>query len=154
MTDEKDENDIDLARPWAEEVPEGRLVNKGHSAGDILEAYEWEVLERAPGLLRVRCGLPSNLLNPRQQLFGGFTGTYVDFVALHTRRGDPTSPRGFQSTINMRCDYFEPITGPTFEIEGRVINERGKNALVETRFFQDGVMAVYAIVTMRDVGDA
>ncbi len=143
----------DTARPWADEVPEGRLVNEGHSAGNVLEAHEWRVLQREPGLLRIEAHLPAALLNPRGQLFGGFTGTYVDFVSLYTRRGDPTSPRGFQSTINMRIDYFEPITGPTFEIEGRVINERGRNALVETRFFQDGVLAVYAITTMRELAD-
>ncbi|MDG2111899.1 MAG: PaaI family thioesterase [Actinomycetota bacterium] len=146
--------DADPDRPWAEEVPEGRLVNQGHGAGDILEAWKWKVIERTPGLLRVEAHLPEQLMNPRRQLFGGFTGTYVDFVSLYTRRGDPTSPRGFQTTINMRCDYFEPITGPTFEIEGRVVNERGKNALVETRFFQNGVMAAYAITTMRELGDA
>lgn len=140
-------------RPWAEEVPEGRLVNRGHAAGDVLEAWEWRVLEREPGLLRIEAHLPSSLLNPRGQLFGGFTGTYVDFVSLYTLRGDPTSPRGFLSTINMRCDYFEPIVGPTFEIEGRVINSRGRNALVEARFFQDDVMAVFAISTMRDMGE-
>ncbi len=140
-------------RPWAEDVPAGRLVNEGHTAGDVLEAWKWEVLERAPGLLRVKAHLPDALLNPRGQLFGGFTGTYVDFVSLHTRRGDPTSPRGFQSTINMRIDYFEPIVGPFFEIEGRVVNDRGRNALVEARFFQDDVMAVYSITTMRDMGE-
>ena len=140
-------------RPWADDIPEGRLVNEGHSAGDVLEAHEWRVLDREPGLLRVECHLPPALLNPRGQLFGGFTGTYVDFVALYTLRGDPTSPRGFQSTLNMRIDYFEPIVGPTFIVEGRVINERGKNALVETRFLQGDTMAVYAIATMRDLGE-
>ena len=140
-------------RPWADDIPPGRLVNRGHAAGDVLEAWEWKVLVREPGLLRVSCHLPEALLNPRRQLFGGFTGTYVDFVALYTRRGDPTSPRGFQSTLNMRIDYFEPIVGPTFEVEGRVINERGRNALVETSFYQGDVMAVYAIATMRDLGD-
>ena len=147
------EDSSSFPRPWADDIPEGRLVNRGHSAGDVLEAHQWRVLERAPGLLRVECHLPSDLLNPRGQLFGGFTGTYVDFVALYTLRGDPTSPRGFQSTINMRIDYFEPIVGPTFEVQGRLINERGKNALVETRFMQGDTMAVYAIATMRDLGE-
>lgn len=148
-----DEDYSNFPRPWADDVPQGRLVNPGHSAGDLIEAYKWTVLEREPGLLRVECPLPEGLLNPRRQLFGGFTGTYVDFVALYTLRGDPTSPRGFQSTINMRIDYFEPIVGPTFQIEGRLVNERGRNALVETRFLQDEVMAVFAITTMRDLGE-
>ncbi len=43
--------------------------------------------------------------------------------------------------------------GPTFEIEGRVVNERGRTALVQTRFFQGDIMAVYAITTLRDMGD-
>ena len=111
------------------------------------------MLERSNGVLRIEAHLPEALLNPRRQLFGGFTGTYVDFVSLYTLRGDPTSPRGFQSTLNLRIDYFEPIIGPTFEIQGRIVNERGKNALVETRFFQDGVLAVFAIATLRDVGE-
>jgi acyl-coenzyme A thioesterase PaaI-like protein len=77
----------------------------------------------------------------------------VDFVSLYTVRGDPTSPRGFQSTINMRIDYFEPIIEGSFEILGQTINQRGKNSLVSTSFTQNGNLAVYAITTMREIGE-
>jgi acyl-coenzyme A thioesterase PaaI-like protein len=143
----------DIPRPWADEIEPGRLVSKGHPAGDTLEAWNWQVLERAPGLLKIQADLPAHLLNPRGQLFGGFTGTYVDFVSLYTVRGDPTSPRGFQSTINMRIDYFEPIIEGSFEILGQTINQRGKNSLVSTSFTQNGNLAVYAITTMREIGE-
>ncbi len=145
-------------RPWATTEP-GRLVNKGHGAGDVLEAWKWQVVERSAGKLVIDAHLPEHLMNPQGQLFGGFTPTYVDFVSLHTLHSmdpdrDPTSPKDWLTTINMRCDYFEPILGPTFVVEGEVINTRGLTSLVSAKFFQGDTMAAHAITTLRKVPSA
>ena len=141
-------------RPWASPPP-GRLVNRGHPAGDFLEAFNWEVLVEEPGFLRLEVTLPDQVKNPRGQLFGGFTPTYVDLVALFTVRAgrDRTAewPRAWLATTNMRIDYFEPITGPRFVIESRLEKRRGRTNFVATRFLQDGELAVYALTTMREV---
>lgn len=133
-----------------------RLVGRGHMAGDFLEAYDWTVLEESKGFLRVEAHLPDHARNPRGQLFGGFTPTYVDMVALFTVRAgpgrlDPEVPRGWLATTNMRIDYFEPILGPTFVIESAVEKHRGRTVFVATRFFQDGELAVHALTTMREI---
>jgi len=142
-------------RAWTAPEP-GRLMGRGHPAGDFLEAYEWELLDEAPGLLRLSCHLPAHVRNPRGQLFGGFTPTYVDMVALQTVRAGrrqewSAGPRNWLATTNMRIDYFEPILGPRFEIESRLEKARGRTRFVSTRFLQDGEMAVYALTTMREV---
>ena len=129
-----------------------RLVGRGHQAGDFLEAYEWLVLDEAEGYLKIQAHLPTHALNPRGQLFGGFTPTYVDLVSLYTVHSDDTErneERRFLSTINMRCDYFEPVLGPTFTIRGELENQRGKTSLVSTKFFNGDTMLVHAITTMR-----
>src|SRR3979490_814050 len=79
---------------WTTPEP-GRLVGRGHPAGDFLEAWAWEVLEEDVGYLRVSVHLPDHVKNPRGQLFGGFTPTYVDLIALFTARAGPdrTLPR-------------------------------------------------------------
>ena len=146
-------NSSDGRRPWTEDVPEGRLINRGHPAGDLLEAYDWTVLHRGVGELLVECHLPDSCLNPKGQLIGGFTGAYVDLVALYTSRSDTDPPTGFQSTVNMRVDYFEPISVGVFNIEGRVLHRRGKNRLISVQFRQHETTAVYGLVTMRDTGE-
>lgn len=146
----------DGARPWAATEP-GQLVGKGHGAGDILEAWRWRVLEREAGRLTVEAPLPERLKNPQGQLFGGFTTTYIDFVALHTVHAadgddrDPSSPRDWLTTLNLRCDYFEPIVEETFTVRGEVVNQRGMNYLVSTSFFQGDTMAAYGLATLRRV---
>jgi acyl-coenzyme A thioesterase PaaI-like protein len=142
-------------RAWTRPQP-GRLIGKGHPAGDFLEAYEWDLLEDSPGFLRVSCHLPPHVKNPRGQLFGGFTPTYVDMIALFTVRAgrwedwDTGTPR-WLATTNMRIDYFEPILGPRFVIESRLEKKRGRTMFVTTRFLQDDEMAVFALTTMREV---
>ncbi len=143
-------------RPWAEDVEPGRLVGKGHGPGDILEAWKWDLIERGEGLIEVKAHLPEPLKNPQGQLFGGFTTTYVDFVSLHTVHSvdltrDPTSPKNWLTTINMRCDYFEPILGPSFTIRGELVNQRGLTSLVSTRFFNGETMLAHGLTTMRTV---
>ncbi|MDH3681590.1 MAG: hypothetical protein OEV40_16765, partial [Acidimicrobiia bacterium] len=98
--------------------------------------------------------LPAWVLNPRGQLFGGFTATYVDLVSLHANRAGPErrsadAPRSWMATINMRIDYLEPIVGPRFTIEALVEHRRGATSLVATRMFQGEALAAYALTTMR-----
>jgi acyl-coenzyme A thioesterase PaaI-like protein len=136
----------------------GQLVGRGHPAGDFLEAYLWRVVERGPGWLKVDAHLPDHARNPRGQLFGGFTPTYVDLVALFTVRAGPerlarmtAGTSGWLATTNMRVDYFEPIVGPTFVIESHREKKRGRTHVVLTRFLQEDELAVLAITTMREV---
>ncbi len=135
--------------------PPGRLLGRGHPAGDFLEAYDWELIEEAEGHLLIEAHLPAQVRNPRGQLFGGFTPTYVDLVALLTvragHRSDPMTPRSWLATTNMRVDYFDPIVGPRFRIDSRLEHKRGRTVFVSTRFMQDGQLAVHALTTMREM---
>src|SRR3954469_18090664 len=140
---------------WTTPEP-GRLVGKGHPAGDFLEAWAWEVLEEDVGHIRVSAHLPDHVKNPRGQLFGGFTPTYVDLIALFTTRAGPARlaprPAGqWMATTSMRLDYFEPVTGPTFVIDSTLEKQRGRTNFVVTRFLQDGELAVLAATTLRAV---
>ncbi|MET1003740.1 MAG: hotdog domain-containing protein [Acidimicrobiia bacterium] len=167
-------------RLWAAPAP-GKLIGKGHPAGDFLEAWEWDLLDSGPGFLQIEAHVPDHVKNPLGQLFGGFTPTYVDLIAIFTvragaalslpeqpeaqgaREAGPERPseRGswrWLATTNMRVDYFEPITGPRFVVESRMEKQRGRMFFVNTRFLQDDVLAVYALTTMREahrtIGDA
>jgi len=154
-TSDADEHAVQPERPW--EAPEpGRLVSRGHAAGDVLEAYEWSVQRREPGLLVVEAHLPDALRNPQGQLFGGFTPAYVDFVSLHTVHTtepdhDDEQPRNWLTTINMRCDYFEPIMGPSFTVTGEVVNQRGLTTTVSTKFHHDDLLCAYGLTTLRTI---
>jgi len=143
-----------MTRPWATPEP-GRLVGRGHPAGDFLEAWAWDVLEEGDGYVRVSAHLPDHVRNPRGQLFGGFTPTYVDLIALFTvrSRAQRSEARRHQwlATSSMRVDYFEPIVGPTFVLDSRREKQRGRTHFVLTRFLQDGELAVLAATTMREV---
>jgi acyl-coenzyme A thioesterase PaaI-like protein len=139
-----------LRKVFAERPP-GRLMGRGHPVGDYLEAYNWELLEERDGFLKLRVHLPPQVRNPRGDLFGGFTPTYVDLVALLTyRAGHPANaPRGWLHTMNMRVDYFEPIRDG-FLIESEVIRKRGRNGWIETRFLDDaGSLLAFALTTLR-----
>jgi acyl-coenzyme A thioesterase PaaI-like protein len=159
MTEPEQDQQLERGRPaWARPEP-GRLVGKGHMAGDLLEAYDWIVLDKRAGYLKIEAGLPQRVRNPRGQLFGGFTPTYVDLVALFTvrvgaeaggRRDEPPLMR-WLATSHMSLDYFEPITGPTFVIVNELEKRRGRTNFVVTRFFQDDVLAVLAATTISEV---
>jgi acyl-coenzyme A thioesterase PaaI-like protein len=159
MTDETPKQEIPgFVRAWMERRPD-QLIGKGHPAGDFLEAYEWKLVAEGEGYLRVEAHVPAHVRNPRGQLFGGFTPTYVDLVALLTvRAGGPrgeTRSRSWLATTNMRVDYFEPILGPRFVIESRLVKKRGRTNFVETRFYDPGeTLAVFALTTMREVAMA
>ena len=143
-----------IPRPWRSREP-GRLVGRGHPAGDFLEAYDWRIVTSREGFLALDVHLPDHAKNPRGQLFGGFTPTYVDFVALHTVRAGtpPDAPwDSWLATTNMRIDYFDPVVGPRFRIESELVKERGRTCFVETRFVDgDGNLLVFALTTMRKV---
>jgi acyl-coenzyme A thioesterase PaaI-like protein len=142
-----------LRRAWLTTDPD-RLVGRGHPAGDFLEAYDWTVRERRRGFLRIEAHVPAHVKNPRGQLFGGFTPTYVDLVALLTVRAgeDASVPRQWLATTNMRIDYFEPVLGPRFVIESQLLKVRGRLRFVETRFLDEsGTLLVFAVTTMREV---
>ena len=144
-----------FVRAWQARQP-GQLIGRGHPAGDFLEAYEWKVLDESAGFLRIRAHVPAHVRNPRGQLFGGFTPTYVNLLALFTvRAGESRLEQRFRTwlaTTNMRVDYFEPIVGPQFVMEGRLIKKRGRTNFVETRFFDpEDTLAVFALTTLREV---
>ena len=131
------------------------LVENHFQAGDFLEAWSWELLEEGEGYLRVSAHLPNQVKNPRGQLFGGFTPTYVDLIALFTVRSRAERATrkgmGWLATTSMRVDYFNPILGPRFVIDSRRETQRGRTHFVLTRFFQDDTLAVLAATTMREV---
>jgi acyl-coenzyme A thioesterase PaaI-like protein len=147
-------DDLPARFPWAAPEP-GRLLGRGHPAGDFLEAYDWAVTDERVGYLRIKCHLPDHVKNPRGQLFGGFTPTYVDLVALMTLRAGPErlsgGPRLWLATTSMHVDYFEPITGPRFVIESQREKQRGRTNFVITRFLQDDELAVLAATTLREL---
>ena len=128
------------------------FMKPGHCAGDLVEAFDWNVLREEPGLVELDVHLPKHLLNPRGQLFGGFTGTYIDMVAIYTVRTLFADKSGFTwaSTVNMRIDYLQPVVGPRFKLRGEVINEGRTTCLVATYFLdEEGDKLVYAITTLR-----
>jgi uncharacterized protein (TIGR00369 family) len=132
-------------RRWRSGDPK-RVVGRGHPVGDYLEAYDWEVLEQRRGHLRLRVQLPQQVMNPRGELFGGFTSTYADFASLfvfHTAR-EPDAPPRWLSTAHLRVDYFAPISGPQIELVGEVVNFTGRTGHVQIRFF-DGAGQLCAI---------
>ena len=124
----------DALRLWRTQDPR-RLAGKGHPIGDFLEAHAWKVLEREPGKRRVRARLPRRVMNPRGDLFGGFTPTYVDCFALHVVRTvcDDSEQLRWQQTANLRVDDLAPITGPEFEMQGEILNRTGRTHFVEVR---------------------
>lgn len=142
------------------ERPPGRVLAPGHPIGDFLGAPDWQLLEEGEGFLHLRAAPPERVRNPRGHLFGGFTPTYVDLVALCTFRAGrplpaPDAPRGWGwlATLNMRVDYFEPIVGP-FDMVSRVVRRGGATAFVETRFQapEDGRLLAFALTTLRESG--
>lgn len=147
-------NEEAIVRPWITTEPH-RLLGRGHPAGDFLEAWAWEVLEEGDGTVRVSAHLPDHVRNPRGQLFGGFTPTYVDLIALFTVRSRherrTSAGHGWLATTSMRIDYFEPVVGPTFVLDSRRERQRGRTHFVLTRFLQDGELAVLATTTLREV---
>ena len=148
------QGESEIPRPWITTEP-GRLMGRGHPAGDFLEAWEWDLLDEGEGYLRVSAHLPPQVRNPRGQLFGGFTPAYVDLVALFTARSRAqraaASARLWLATTSMRVDYFEPVIGPKFVLDSRREKQRGRTHVVTTRFLQGDQLAVLAVTTLREL---
>ena len=128
------------------------FMKPGHNAGDLVESARWKIIQEARGLIEIEAHLPTHLLNPRKQLFGGFTGTYVDMISLYACRTifDKSSGFTWSATVNMRIDYFAPVLGPRFRLKGEVINDGRSTCLVGATFTDlDGNKLVYAITTLR-----
>lgn len=127
------------------------FMRPGHCAGDLLQARDWEVLSARHGAVVFDALIPEQVLNPRGQLFGGFTGTYVDLVALYTVR--TTFDRGedhWMTTVNMRIDYLEPVPGPRVRLKGELLRQGRSTSLVAVHFMDDeDNLMVYALVTIR-----
>ena len=144
----------DIERPWSQ-AEAGMLMGRGHAAGDFLQAWDWRILEERPGYLRIDAPVPKHVLNPRGQLFGGFTPAYVDLIALHTVRAGPdrlTAPRRWLATTNMRLDYLEPVIGPRCVMTSELLRRRSKMNFVQTHFLGiEGEILVMALTTMREV---
>ena len=138
-----------VRRAWAPTEPD-RLMGRGHPVGDFLEAFRWRILEKRSGYLRLAVHLPAQVKNPRGELFGGFTPTYVDLVALHTvRAGERRETRRWLTTADMRVDYFAPISDERFEIESEVLNRSGRTHHVQTRFLgRDDTLMALAMTTL------
>ena len=138
--------------PWRQHEPD-RLIGRGHAAGDFLEAHDWEVLEESAGRLRLSVHVPPHVRNPRGQLFGGFTGTYVDLVALFTVRAGERArpgPRRWLATVRMDVQYLAPVTEERIVIESEVSARRGRTAIVTTRFLDgQGEPQVLATTVLR-----
>jgi acyl-coenzyme A thioesterase PaaI-like protein len=136
---------------WRDHEP-GRLVGRGHPAGDFLEAWRWTVLEEREGFLRIEAHVPDRLRNPRGQLFGGFTPTYVDLVAIFTwRAGRRTGEWGhWLTTLRLEVEYLEPVMGETIEIVSEITARRGRNGWVDVRFLDgEGRTCVLARAVLR-----
>lgn len=128
------------------------FMRPGHHAGDLVQASQWKILRETRGLVEADVHLPDHMLNPRHQLFGGFTGIYVDMISIYTVRTLFTEGEEFQwaATVNMRIDYLAPVLGPRFILRGELINEGRSTVLVASHFEDtDGNKLVYAITTLR-----
>jgi acyl-coenzyme A thioesterase PaaI-like protein len=142
----------DYIRSIWRDPPPGRLMGPGHPAGDFLNAPDWHVLEESDGKLVVDVPLVDAAKNFRGHLFGGFAPTYIDLIALRTvSAGARERAHGWLVTLNMRVEYFEPVEGPRFVIESRVVNRRGRTILVETHFRdQAGKMLLFATLMLME----
>jgi acyl-coenzyme A thioesterase PaaI-like protein len=143
----------DYIRAIWRDPPPGRLMGPGHPAGDFLHAPDWLVLEESEGRLVVDVPLVDAAKNFRGQLFGGFAPAYVDLIALRTvSAGARDREHGWLITLNMRIEYIEPVEGPRFVIESRVVNRRGRSLLVETVFrdVPGGRMLLFATLTLME----
>ncbi len=127
-------------------------MRPGHNGGDLVQATQWAILKEEKGLIVIEAHLPEHLLNPRKQLFGGFTGTYVDMISLYACRTlfDKSSEFTWSATVNMRIDYLAPVVGPRFRMRGEVVNDGRSTCLVASTFTDlDDNKLVYALTTLR-----
>jgi len=147
-----------LSRRWRTDDP-ARMIGRGHPVGDFLEAYDWKVIGERIGFLRLSCHLPEQVRNPKGDLFGGFTPTYADLVAVFTGRAGRRqhSPQSWLNTASLRVDYFAPIRGD-FLIESEVLHRTGRTQHVQIRFLgeSDRLLAIChaTIIEQKTEGEA
>jgi acyl-coenzyme A thioesterase PaaI-like protein len=121
------------------------------SIGVQFDVANWRVLAEEPGHVRVEVPLHPWLRNPLGQLFGGFTPAYADMLAFRVAKSGDLTPRDaptWYATTGMRVDYLEPITADHFQVECQLLKARGKSILTEARFYQDEVLAAFAVTTI------
>ena len=89
----------------------GRAIGRGLPVGDFLEAHRWELLREEPGKMRLGIHMPAHVRNAMGQLFGGFTPTYVDLIAILTCRAAraESENRNWIVTKSMQVEYIEPV---------------------------------------------
>ena len=141
-----------MTEPVKDDPAHPIFLQGGHNAGDLVEAHRWKILRQELGLVEVDAHLPDHLRNPRDQLFGGFTGVYVDMIYIYTARTlfDAKNALQWSATVNMRIDYFAPVLGPRFLLKGELIKDGRSTCLVATHFNDmQGNKLVYAITTLR-----
>jgi acyl-coenzyme A thioesterase PaaI-like protein len=98
----------------------------------------------------VACHLPPQVRNPRGDLFGGFTPTYADFVAVFTGRAGERkdAPRTWLNTASLSMDYFHRITG-RFVVEGEELHRTGRTRHLQIRFLgEDGRLLALCKATL------
>jgi acyl-coenzyme A thioesterase PaaI-like protein len=126
------------------------LLGRGHPAGEFLQAHEWRVLEHSSGRYRIEAHLPEHVKNPSGQLFGGFTPTYVDLLALRTAHSVLAPGTRGLSTVNLHVDYFDPVLDARFLLDSRVVHSRGRIHLVEVLFRTlEEKLLVHSLTTLR-----
>ena len=141
-----------MTEPVKDDPAHPIFLQGGHNAGDLVEAHRWKILRQELGLVEVDAHLPDHLRNPRDQLFGGFTGVYVDMISIYTACTlfDAKNALQWSATVNMRIEYFAPVLGPRFLLKGELIKDGRSTCLVATHFNDmQGNKLVYAITTLR-----
>ena len=109
------------------------------------------MLDHAPGSFKIEAHLPAHVKNPRGQLFGGFTPTYIDLLAVRTVHSLVAGGLRGVITLNMRVDYLEPVHDERFRLESRIVHSRSKTHLVEVLLKSlDDKLLVFSIVTLRE----
>ena len=100
----------------------GKLMGRGHGPGDSVHAFDWDVVDESEGFIEVLAVLPDSARNPRGTMFGGYTGLYVDLMALHTHRSGrrDAADRPSLHTVHMAIDYLAPVTSARFTMTGTV----------------------------------
>ena len=141
-----------MSQPLTDSSTQPLFMRPGHNAGDLVQASKWTIRREEHGLVEADVHLPEHLLNPRQQLFGGFTGIYVDMISIYTVRSLYPDKHQFAwaATVNMRIDYLAPVVGPRFILRGELVNE-GRTTCLVASHFEDlaGNKLVYALTTLR-----
>lgn len=129
-------------------------TRRDNSPARFLEADHWQLQQIEPGQLEVQCHLPDQVLNSAGMLFGGFTPTYIDLIAIWASMTTLDKTTAWMITVNMRVDYFEPIVPPGFRALARVLNIRKRDYFVETRFEDErGTLLANGLTTLRKRGE-